>query len=421
MYVKFKAPPPNPALPQYGFDAYEHPSQQRHYEQIVLEEVPYFVPWKSVATGRTDQVLALLSGDTSRFEQVQWKGVMQTTPGLKDGQLQLTVQGTGHEEESEVLAYRKEGEEEVPLGKLNVISYDQEYRKLYLVSVNGTSYPYNYPSLQDSLNRIFSQAVVRWELGPLQSLEVPEVDFVNGSFDDGSSGLLSNYTPDMRKVVRAFRKAKPHFDKDALYIFLVRNSASDKEGFMPRKQRYGFLFADQFSSQSGFVKTLAHELGHGAFRLKHSFEQYPEDRENLMDYAERGTRLRKYQWDLVHDPVAVWGLFEKDEEGELVSEYKYKELDLASEVDIHKYISGEEITYITPGGELITLSKEAKPSFTGVTHVPEIDTQVSKGTLLAFREGSMLWRSRYRIPKDLGSWEFMGYVNAAGDYYPGAS
>jgi hypothetical protein len=67
------------------------------------------------------------------------------------------------------------------------------------------------------------------------------------------------------------------------------------------------------------ARTLAHEIGHGAFVLEHSFDAHPDDlpqhqTDNLMDYA-NGTHLYKWQWDLIHDPVGV-PFLEGDGDGE---------------------------------------------------------------------------------------------------------
>lgn len=54
---------------------------------------------------------------------------------------------------------------------------------------------------------------------------------------------------------------------------------------------------------------------HGAFRLKHTFDEYPSmvkgTTDNLMDYAD-GTEIRKFQWDDIHN--AVIGQFDDDTE-----------------------------------------------------------------------------------------------------------
>lgn len=57
------------------------------------------------------------------------------------------------------------------------------------------------------------------------------------------------------------------------------------------------------------MNTVAHELGHGAFRLKHPFDEFTscygsggKDKDNLEDYYD-GDFLRKYQWFIIKDKV----------------------------------------------------------------------------------------------------------------------
>jgi hypothetical protein len=93
---------------------------------------------------------------------------------------------------------------------------------------------------------------------------------------------------------------------------------------MPLGKHFGYIFTDN-TDEASLNRTIAHELGHGAFALYHPFDEYdpplkPGDTENLMDYSD-GTRLRKYQWDLIHDPVFVAG-GGSDEEASVIATVK---------------------------------------------------------------------------------------------------
>ncbi|MFZ5972944.1 MAG: hypothetical protein ACOYXA_15260 [Bacteroidota bacterium] len=92
------------------------------------------------------------------------------------------------------------------------------------------------------------------------------------ALDDGESGLLSSYTAEMRKVIDAFGNSTPA--ADTYYLFIVEGAKDkNKMGYMPRKKQAGFLFTSAIPNEY-FAHTLAHELGHGAFRLEHTFEEY---------------------------------------------------------------------------------------------------------------------------------------------------
>ncbi|MBS1508888.1 MAG: hypothetical protein JSS79_19785, partial [Bacteroidetes bacterium] len=97
--------------------------------------------------------------------------------------------------------------------------------------------------------------------------------------------------------------------------------------------------ADDAARQASMVITMAHELGHGAFTLKHTFADnnaLPQGTtDNLMDYN-NGTHLWKLQWDRIHDPATVLGLFEGDDSGASVN----------NEDEIMGYIISDAKAYI---------------------------------------------------------------------------
>ncbi|WP_220472586.1 hypothetical protein [Spirosoma foliorum] len=56
--------------------------------------------------------------------------------------------------------------------------------------------------------------------------------------------------------------------------------------------------------------TLAHELGHGAFGLEHTFDEVPQgSTDNLMDYGS-GNRLTHWQWQQIQHPGIIISWFE---------------------------------------------------------------------------------------------------------------
>lgn len=77
-------------------------------------------------------------------------------------------------------------------------------------------------------------------------------------------------------------------------------------------------------SHEQFIHTVAHESGHGIFRLWHTFSSKNNYQlakgatTNLMDYSTKpnATDLFKYQWDYCHNPENMTGLFQDEEEGE---------------------------------------------------------------------------------------------------------
>jgi hypothetical protein len=121
-------------------------------------------------------------------------------------------------------------------------------------------------------------------------------------------------------LIKAF-KGSVIIDKKALYLFFFKENTthSDIKGHMPFNRQFGFIYAAN-QSITDLTRTMAHELGHGAFRLKHTFSnenEFVQDQGqtlNLMDYAS-GSELLKYQWDECHDFDLGCNWFEDGDEG----------------------------------------------------------------------------------------------------------
>jgi murein DD-endopeptidase MepM/ murein hydrolase activator NlpD len=303
----------------YGFDELVYDAHAAKYEKERINGVESFIAWKSVSSGGTDNVLAWSDKMKNFFDDVSYKSPNGDIAKRKtENDVQLTVTSPAHEEVIEVQANIKDPNDTTKtliIGRLNVIGYDPIVKNLVLVPVNGAPIPSD-ASLAQELNKIFSPAIVTWNIrAEKEGISVGLGD--DGKLDDGSSGLLSNYTQEMRDVIRAF-KDKKDIEDETYYLFFVKEGElGSKAGYMPRKRQCGFIFTSKVTSQN-LSKTVAHELAHGAFRLEHTFATYPSlsegSTDNLMDYS-TGTRLHKYQWDLIHNPVSVWGLFEGDEAG----------------------------------------------------------------------------------------------------------
>ena len=178
--------------------------------------------------------------------------------------------------------------------------------------VNGSRMPDRVKAIEDSLNAHYKPAVVEWTVDVNGSaVTVPSI--TSEGFKTAGSGLFARYTSDMRKVINAFEQQHGAIGKDDLCLFFVDVADQCRDGFMPLDGQYGFIF--NFNNDPA---TVAHELAHGAFNLRHTFSSkaqhyLPEKTtHNLLDYA-NGTELWKYQWDLIHNPETILMGFMQDE------------------------------------------------------------------------------------------------------------
>ena len=122
-------------------------------------------------------------------------------------------------------------------------------------------------------------------------------------------GDLSTYSPEQNAVIAKFttnRKPK----ENTYYIFLVNDGTGD-HGYMRLGGQYGFVYSTN-------ARTIAHELGHGIFKLEHPFKGKNADKGKtsaLMDYNQ-GQDFFYRDWKQINDPKVKLYAFQGQGEGE---------------------------------------------------------------------------------------------------------
>ena len=131
-------------------------------------------------------------------------------------------------------------------------------------------------------------------------------------------GDLSTYSPEQNAVIAKFATNRKPKD-NTYYIFLVNDGTGD-HGYMRLGGQYGFVYLSPTLSQGeGVARTIAHELGHGIFKLEHPFKGKNADKGKttaLMDYNE-GQDFFYRDWKQINDPKVKLYAFQKQSEGEL--------------------------------------------------------------------------------------------------------
>lgn len=239
----------------------------------------------------------------------------------------LTIVGGQANDGQELYVVQDVGKDKYEtLGKLNIFTYEPLKRSVTLVPVNGKNNNLDRQTVQDGLNEIYGKIGISWTVNILEKpfSYTPK----NGStFNVTGSGLLSMFTDDMKAINEAFKQSGK-YQEDGLYLFVIGDKASESgtEGDMPLGSQFGYLFPN------ASIRTIAHEVGHGAFNLEHPFDRpmrisFPQKgmlEYNLMDYptkdAEKWTELVKLQWDQTRAPGHVIGLFQKDKSGMSVAD-----------------------------------------------------------------------------------------------------
>lgn len=298
----------------FGFDEKKFEGLARYYQQLGDGS---YAAWKALSSARPDKITGSLSGGDIGIRALTFEAGNAPIAAVptSGSEAILSLQGKTAGMEEELLALYKPSDT-IPariVGKVNLATYDPIRYNLEIVPVNGATMPAGVTAnaITGDLNKVYSQAVVEWNVVVRENLIVPLED----AFDDGDAGLLSSYTDDMKKVLRAFGS----FRDNTYYLFIIQEPRNQATlGYMPRSRQAGFVFAAPHNGDATeFLKTIAHELGHGAFNLQHTFREHNLPAgvtDNLMDYS-NGTALYKYQWDYIHEPQTTIGLFEAGEEG----------------------------------------------------------------------------------------------------------
>ena len=302
----------------YGFDSIVHPAFTEHYKVITVAGKSYEIPWKSVQNEETDIVEARMANgspidpDKIRFEDKE-KNIIPSV--IENGIAKLTITGVGDQVAYPIYAVEI-GDTLKLAGKLNIVSYDPKPLNLVVIPINGATYPFSKDELGTKLQDIFQGAALNISLTVADSFYVQDFD---GELDAIATDFAKSYTDEMKAIFQTYEDSNP-IDEDTYYIFLLPQFANTNQlGYMPRKKQFGFINNEPLQhSEDRYVKTIAHELAHGAFVLHHTFEEHPQlegnPTKNLLDYSATGTITHQYQWAAMHDPSRAWTLFDEDEE-----------------------------------------------------------------------------------------------------------
>jgi len=122
-------------------------------------------------------------------------------------------------------------------------------------------------------------------------------------------GDLTDYSPSQQALINAY-KATGKVTNDTYYVFITNaKSSTGQGGYMALGGQFGFVF-DQTE------RTLAHELGHGIFKLAHPFKKKQQGNvPSLMDYTSDEALLFA-DWKQINDPAFKIGIFQGQGEGE---------------------------------------------------------------------------------------------------------
>jgi hypothetical protein len=427
---------------KYAFDAWRKEYNKsnafsKEYERLKLvlnnglqqqgADGSYYVGAKAIAPGETEPMLVKLqkpSGSTINMDSVQFitgKGSIYTSQKLTDSTFRINILGGPASDAQEIYAvYPQVGGKNWNLGKLMVASYGRKQYNLKLVKVNGTNL--NTDSIQSAFSRTYERVNIKLVLNAVDTFSIAGWDLNNdGKIDVLGSNLFSKYSSEMYAIKELYKKNRI-LDNNNFCVFLMPQSNSSVSGLageMVRGSNVGFLFANQLTDNN-VGPVIAHELGHGTFNLRHTYDEYGFQQTDLQDNLLNNfnaLNLTKHQWDLLHDPSIAISLFDdqKDEQYVIANgsiQSVFAEFS-------NKGTFANTYSFLTPAGKPITLpgNAEAVRFSTKDPIVSSDDVPTGEfspiGAVTGFKKDGKSYIAKY------ANKTFIGYYNEENnnDYY----
>ena len=327
---------PSPQL--FGFDARRKGNTYfkwaKNFEAIRLKGgLPYFVPYQSLGaatltatnTQREEVVVNIkylpkatepafsASNLSFKLGTTTVSGTLGTTPtttGYTASFLfnlpAVPITGTSGDEP---FLYAYYGTKKI--GKISIAPFKRREEKVILVPVNGAAAP-NAGALQTYLDSVYRQANVRFTVTEKTGFRF-NLDTNNVAGLERAGSGINKYSAEMRMLRDKFA-IDTTYDKKASYIFVVPAfEGGGLDGFMVRGRSMGFV------ASGANKRTYAHELGHGAFGLEHTFPEIGQSlSNNLMDYGD-STHLTHKQCKDIQKRKLVFNWLDSEEDGGLLS------------------------------------------------------------------------------------------------------
>ena len=292
--------------------AYEVPTKA--YSKDYQKFDGKYIPFKAVVKGETEPFLAKvhitdknISADSLIFKTD--KGALIESKRVEgSNDFLLTLKGFHSFAVEQVQATIKQGKKYQIAGAFNLVHLSPKTAKVILVPTSENT------SMDiDRVKSIYSKIGVTLDITWAAPFDITPY-LTNGVLETKDVfGDLTDYSPSQQAVINAY-KATGKVANDTYYVFITNaKSSTGQGGYMALGGQFGFVF-DQTE------RTLAHELGHGIFKLAHPFKKKQQGNvPSLMDYTSDETLLFA-DWKQINDPKVKLYAFQKQSEGEQISD-----------------------------------------------------------------------------------------------------
>lgn len=274
-----------------------------------------FLPYKAVLNGDTDTVLAAVITTDSEINLDDI--VFKTESGAKvdairnDKVFILTVKGSLNYAEEQILATIKQGDKWKVIGAFVLVHISPKEVNVALVPTDGTSQS-KLDEVIANTQKVYNKVGVKINFTKQPVLNIDNVVSGN-SIQTEKNTITSTYSSEQQKINSLYQST------ESSYVLFITNktSSTGQQGYMRLNGQFGYVF----NSETALYKTPAHELGHGIFKLEHTFEVYKTEEKStdlLMDYSS-GTVLNHQDWKQINDPAFRLYAFQSQSSGEFVN------------------------------------------------------------------------------------------------------
>ena len=282
------------------------------------------IPYKALVKGKTSSFeLRIQPADTTKYDFFfhTENGVKVEAESKGEGLYKITRKGAFDFAQEEVWVVAKEkkdkkGKKEELIGKCILVHLSPKEVNVALVPTQSGQ------NLQEAIaqvQQIYEKVGVTLHITTETPFDISD-QLKNGTLPtENEFGDLSTYSPEQNAVIAKLTTNRKPKD-NTYYIFLV-NDGTGNHGYMRLGGQYGFVYSIN-------ARTIAHELGHGIFKLEHPFKGKNADKGKttaLMDYNE-GQDFFYRDWKQINDPKVKLYAFQKQSEGEYHYSYSLQKL-----------------------------------------------------------------------------------------------
>ncbi|ATA89594.1 hypothetical protein CGC58_07535 [Capnocytophaga stomatis] len=262
------------------------------------------IPYKALVKGKNDVFQVVIKQkDTLRysFHFQTDKGLKIDSKKEKEGVFEISRKGLFDfaDEELWVVAKNAKTEKEEVIGKCILVHLSEKEVNVTLIPVAE-----NLPIDTEKIKAIYAKVGVKLTISTDKLFPVTETIDTKNAFGD-----LSTYSPEQQDIITRY-KSERAVKSDTYYVFVGKQEGS-QAGYMRLGGQFGFVL-------DANERTIAHELGHGIFKLEHPFKKDETKKgtfRTLMDYASE-TNFAHTDWKQINDPKLKIYAFQGQSEGE---------------------------------------------------------------------------------------------------------